>query len=215
LKGEFLGDTAPKVKRAIKEAMGGCLFVDEAYSLAEGGQDAGGGGDAFAKDAIRTLLTEVENNRTSLMVILAGYKEKMSRLMRMDPGLDRRFPQRLHISDYTGPELAKICAIKARRMFDRSFEGGLEEKLGVHIRDFHGRDIASQNAGLSVNLTEGAVERQIDRLCSVDVAGLDSTLELDSRTLTCADFGIRYAAPRPSQQPSCVLEVATEARCGP
>ena len=56
LKGQFLGDTGPKVKAAIRQAMGGCLFIDEAYSLAEGSQDAGGGGDAFAKDAIRQLV---------------------------------------------------------------------------------------------------------------------------------------------------------------
>ena len=59
LKGQFLGDTAPKVKRAVREALGGCLFIDEAYALAEGGGLAEGG-DSFAKDAIRTLLTEVE-----------------------------------------------------------------------------------------------------------------------------------------------------------
>ena len=58
LKGQFLGDTAPKVKRAVREALGGCLFIDEAYALAEGGGMAEGG-DSFAKDAIRTLLTEV------------------------------------------------------------------------------------------------------------------------------------------------------------
>jgi len=62
------------VKRAIREANGGCLFIDEAYALSDGGQGPGEGGDAFAKDAIRTLLTEVENNRTNVMVVLAGYK---------------------------------------------------------------------------------------------------------------------------------------------
>ena len=114
LKGQFLGDTAPKVKRAVREALGGCLFIDEAYALAEGGGDPGGGGDSFAKDAIRTLLTEVENNRTSVMVVLAGYKDKMARLMRMDPGLDRRFPQRLHLHDYSKEQLAQVCQVKAR-----------------------------------------------------------------------------------------------------
>ena len=188
LKGEFLGDTAPKVKRAIKESMGGCLFVDEAYSLAQGSQDPGGGGDAFAKDAIRTLLTEVENNRTSVMVILAGYKDKMAALMRMDPGLDRRFPQRLHLPDYSPLQIAQVCAIKARRMFDRTFENGLEERLAGHIRDFHARDIPQQNAGLAVNLTEGAVERQIDRL--VTSGSSESSLQLDSRTLTAVDYGV-------------------------
>jgi hypothetical protein len=60
---QYLGDTGPKVKRAIRDAKNGCLFLDEAYSLAEGGGDASGGGDAFAKDAVRTLLTEVASTR--------------------------------------------------------------------------------------------------------------------------------------------------------
>jgi SpoVK/Ycf46/Vps4 family AAA+-type ATPase len=189
LKGEFLGESGPKVKRAVSAAMGGCLFVDEAYSLAEGSQDAGGGGDAFSKDAIRTLLTEVENNRTSCLVVLAGYKDKMQRLMRMDPGLDRRFPQRLHIPDYNKGQLAQICQIKARRMFDRHFEDDLEAKLATHIGDFYAREIPQQNAGLSVNLTEGAVERQIERLIAEGAAG-STSIEEDSHVLTASDFGI-------------------------
>jgi SpoVK/Ycf46/Vps4 family AAA+-type ATPase len=163
LKGQFLGDTAPKVKRAVRDALGGCLFIDEAYALAEGGQDVAGGGDAFAKDAVRTLLTEVENNRTSVMVVLAGYKDKMARLMRMDPGLDRRFPQRLHLRDYSKDQLAEVCEIKARG-FGRTFEPGLREKLSKHIGDFYHREIPQQNAGLALNLTEKAIDQQIERL---------------------------------------------------
>jgi hypothetical protein len=72
MKGQFLGETGPLVKGAMDEAKGGCLFLDEAYALAEGSTEIGGGGDAFAKDAIRTLLTEVENNRTNVLVIMAG-----------------------------------------------------------------------------------------------------------------------------------------------
>lgn len=81
LKGEFMGESGPKVKRAVQAAMGGCLFVDEAYSLAEGSQDAGGGGDAFSKDAIRTLLTEVENNRKSLLCYLSVFQSPFVRIL--------------------------------------------------------------------------------------------------------------------------------------
>ena len=66
LKGRYVGHTAPNVKAAIADAMGGCLFLDEAYALVDSG------GDSFSSEAIRTLLTEVENNRTGLMVVLAG-----------------------------------------------------------------------------------------------------------------------------------------------
>ena len=77
---------------------------------------------------------KVENNRTSVLVILAGYRDKMERLMRMDPGLDRRFPKRLVLPNYEAIEIAKICEIKANREFDRKFEPGLIEKLAKHIK---------------------------------------------------------------------------------
>ena len=71
LKGKYLGHTSHTVKEAIADAMGGCLFLDEAYALVDGG------GDGFSSEAVRTLLTEVENNRTNLLVVLAGYEDKM------------------------------------------------------------------------------------------------------------------------------------------
>ena len=86
------------------------------------------------------------------MVVLAGYKDKVQRLMRMDPGLDRRFPSRLHLADYSAHELARVCEIKAKG-FGRSFEPGLIPKLEKHIGDFYHREIPVQNAGLAVNLT--------------------------------------------------------------
>ena len=71
LKGKYVGHTSHVVKEAVSDAMGGCLFIDEAYAL------SGGDGDAFSGEAVRTLLTEVENNRTNLLVVLAGYEDKM------------------------------------------------------------------------------------------------------------------------------------------
>ena len=166
LKAEFMGGTAPRVKAAVQEAMGGCLFLDEAYALMDSAAGVGGAGDAFSQEALRTLLTEVENHRTNLMVVLAGYKEKMGRLMRAEEGLARRFPNRLHLDDYTPAELGEICEMCARHRHQREFEPGLREKLEKHIENFYWRDIAQQNAGLSVNLTEKALDRQIVRIVS-------------------------------------------------
>eukprot|EP00929_Paragymnodinium_shiwhaense_P059543 TRINITY_DN29823_c0_g1_i1.p1 TRINITY_DN29823_c0_g1~~TRINITY_DN29823_c0_g1_i1.p1 ORF type:complete len:1556 (+),score=419.81 TRINITY_DN29823_c0_g1_i1:134-4801(+) len=166
LKAEYMGGTAPRVKAAVQEAMGGCLFLDEAYALMDSSQGVGGSGDAFSQEALRTLLTEVENNRTNLMVVLAGYKDKMGRLMRAEEGLRRRFPNALDLDDYTPRELAQICEMTARSKHQREFETGLREKLATHIENFYWRDIAQQNAGLSVNLTEQALDRQIVRIVS-------------------------------------------------
>jgi len=166
LKAEFMGGTAPRVKGAVQEAMGGCLFLDEAYALIDSNAGVGGHGDAFSQEAMRTLLTEVENNRTNLLVVLAGYKDKMNRLMRADEGLARRFPNRLHLDDYSPDELAAICEMTARQKHQRDFEPGLKEKLARHIENFYWRDIPEQNAGLAVNLTEQALDRQIVRIVS-------------------------------------------------
>ena len=72
LKGQYLGQTGPRVKGAIRAAMGGCLFLDEVYTLKS---NRDGGGDIFSQEAVGTLLTEVENNREGVMVIFAGCKD--------------------------------------------------------------------------------------------------------------------------------------------
>ena len=69
LKGRYIGQTAPNVIAAVAAAKGGCLFLDEAYALVDSGRGMDAGGDSFSREAIRTLLTEVENNRTGLMVV--------------------------------------------------------------------------------------------------------------------------------------------------
>ena len=199
LKGEYVGETAPKVKEAIAEAMGGCLFIDEAYSLAGSAADDDGVGsaDLFSKEAVRTLLTEVENNRTGVMVIMAGYKGPMQRFFRLDPGLDRRFQGRMHLNDYTPHQLARIAKLRAKG-FGKVFEDGLVEKLAQHISDFYHREIEQQNGGLSLNLTEEALRRQSVRLVqSKDFAdaGVDEIRKL-AVTLTAADYGIDTGGPR-------------------
>eukprot|EP00927_Polykrikos_kofoidii_P040267 TRINITY_DN34456_c0_g1_i1.p1 TRINITY_DN34456_c0_g1~~TRINITY_DN34456_c0_g1_i1.p1 ORF type:complete len:1702 (-),score=292.40 TRINITY_DN34456_c0_g1_i1:339-5444(-) len=164
LKAEYMGGTAPRVKAAVQEALGGCLFLDEAYALVDSSQGVGNHGDIFSQEAMRTLLTEVENNRTNLMVVLAGYKDKMGRMMRADEGLARRFPNRLHLDDYSPAELAAICETAASQKHQRAFEPGLRDKLARHIEHFFWRDIPQQNAGLAVNMTEQALDRQIVRI---------------------------------------------------
>ena len=187
LKGRYVGHTAPNVKSAIADAMGGCLFLDEAYALVDSG------GDSFSSEAIRTLLTEVENNRTGLMVVLAGYKDKMGNLMRADPGLNRRFPLRLDLVDYTPDEIAQICRKVAIEKFDKVFEPGLQERLAVHIDEQYAGEISQHNGGLAVNLTEIAVDSLSERMIEVLEANADmpkeELVEL-SKFLVAADFGI-------------------------
>merc|ERR1712084_139385 len=96
LKGQYCGQTAPKIKEIFEMAVGGCLFLDEAYALANG--------DKFSGEAIRMLLTEVENHRTDVLVVLAGYQDKMDEFMKADPGLARRFPRSINLPNYSAAE---------------------------------------------------------------------------------------------------------------
>merc|ERR1712190_106863 len=100
LKGEYCGQTAPKIREIFETAVGGCVFLDEAYALANG--------DKFSNEAIRMLLTEVENHRSEVLVVLAGYEDKMADFMRADPGLARRFPVALRPPDYSAEDIARI-----------------------------------------------------------------------------------------------------------
>jgi AAA+ superfamily predicted ATPase len=191
LKGEYCGQTAPKIKDMFRMAMGGCLFLDEAYALANG--------DKFSNEAIRMLLTEVENHRTEVLVILAGYDDKMKELMRADPGLARRFPTTLSLTDYAPAELAKIAAKAASERFAVPFSDGLEESLATWI-DGHSSqlNISSHNGGLAVNLTEEALGRLAERHIAL---GIEPSKDI---RLIEEDFAIR----RPENRNTCGAPVA-------
>ena len=108
--GEYMGQTAPKTEKVIKKAIGGVLFIDEAYSLSDNMRSEGGG--SYGEECITTLLTQMENRKGEFVVIVAGYPEEMSRLLDSNPGLRSRFDQTWNFRDYTNNELVQI--IKAR-----------------------------------------------------------------------------------------------------
>ncbi|EOD08875.1 hypothetical protein EMIHUDRAFT_453008, partial [Emiliania huxleyi CCMP1516] len=157
LKGTHIGWTCPQVKEMVAASMGGCLFLDEAYALS--GSRDGDRGDSFADEALRTLLTELENNRTSLCCVLAGYPEAMERLLRADPGLLRRFPHILRLDDYAPGELAAIAASTAHARYGLRLADGVQEALAEHIAREHRADIPRRNASLAVGVVEAAMNR--------------------------------------------------------
>jgi type VII secretion ATPase EccA len=107
LVGEYLGHTAAKTRKRIDEAMGGILFVDEAYALSN--QGYAGGRDAFGDEALQELLTAAENRRTELVIILAGYGEEMAGLLQTNPGLRSRFGVTVDFPSYSAAELVAIA----------------------------------------------------------------------------------------------------------
>jgi SpoVK/Ycf46/Vps4 family AAA+-type ATPase len=110
LVGEHLGSTAIKTSKLIDSAMGGVLFIDEAYALYN---DAYAGGDAFGSEAIATLLKRAEDERERLVVVLAGYTDDMEKLLRSNPGLASRFSTRIAFPSYTDAELLQIAHVIA------------------------------------------------------------------------------------------------------
>lgn len=103
LVGEYIGHTASKTRDIIKKALGGVLFIDEAYSLVRGGEKD------FGKECIDTLIKSLEDNRKQLIVILAGYNEEMDAFLSSNPGLPSRFPIQLDFPDYTLHQLLDIA----------------------------------------------------------------------------------------------------------
>ncbi|MEW5998571.1 MAG: CbbX protein [Pseudomonadota bacterium] len=104
LVGQFIGHTAPKTKEVLKKAMGGVLFIDEAYYLyrPENERD-------YGQEAIEILLQVMENNRDDLVVILAGYGDRMARFFESNPGFRSRIAHHIDFPDYTDPELGEIA----------------------------------------------------------------------------------------------------------
>lgn len=120
LVGQFIGHTAPKTKEVLKRAMGGVLFIDEAYYLhrPENERD-------YGQEAIEILLQVMENQRDDLVVILAGYKDRMDRFFQSNPGMSSRIAHHIDFPDYTPDELFAIAQLMLERMQYRLSESGL------------------------------------------------------------------------------------------
>ncbi|MGI6127340.1 MAG: AAA family ATPase [Planifilum sp.] len=126
LVGEYIGHTAQKTREHVKRALGGILFIDEAYSLARGGEKD------FGKEAIDTLVKSMEDHREDFVLILAGYSLEMERFLRSNPGLPSRFPIHLTFPDFTIGELMEIAdrMLKQRQYcFSRSAREKLKRQL--------------------------------------------------------------------------------------
>jgi hypothetical protein len=108
LVGEYVGHTAPKTTAVFRRALGGVLFIDEAYSLVPHGQLSD-----FGAEAVSTLVKLMEDHRDEVVVIVAGYPSEMNRLLESNAGLASRFTRTLHFEDYTGPELVRIVEHQA------------------------------------------------------------------------------------------------------
>lgn len=122
--GMYVGHTAPKTLALCRDAYGSVLFIDEAYTLANANYS---NGDGYAKEAIDTLIAQMENHRDDMVVIMAGYPKEMNDLMRLNPGLSGRMPYVLEFPNYTRDQLAAIFASMVKKSAFRLAEGVQEQ----------------------------------------------------------------------------------------
>lgn len=157
LVGEYIGHTAQKTKEKIKSAIGGILFIDEAYSLARGGDKD------FGKEAIDTLVKGMEDNKDKFIVILAGYQLEMDQFINSNPGIRSRFPICIDFPNYSLEELINIADLMLEeRQYYLDRAAREEMKLIVELQTK--QHLHSGNARLVRNLVERSIRLQAVRL---------------------------------------------------
>jgi len=172
----YIGQSALKTQSLVKSALGGVLFIDEAYALARSGaQD-------FGHEAIETLLKMMEDHRDELVVIVAGYSTEMESFLESNPGLASRFNRYLHFPDYTPAELLQIlqnfCSTQSYAL-DTDVNAGLQI---VFDREIKGQRGHFGNARYVRNLFEKMIEAQALRICKLTTASnvdLQNILRVD------------------------------------
>ena len=173
LVGRYTGHTAPLTNSVIESALGGVLFIDEAYSLYRGEQDS------FGLEAIDTLVKGMEDHRDELVVILAGYTREMETFLTANSGLASRFPNRIEFPDYTAEELLQITHVQARNKGYRLAESCTEPLLSYYARWQAADARTAGNGRLARNTLEKAIFHQSRRLVAEPAAALDLILPSD------------------------------------
>lgn len=155
---EYVGQTAVKTNKMIDRAIGGVLFIDEAYTLAQGGEND------YGREAIATLLKRMEDERDRLVVILAGYTNEIEQFINSNPGLRSRFNRYVHFDDYTEEELFQIFILQAQK-YDYHLDDEAKGALRSLLRDkVENRQKDFGNARYVRNLFESVIENQAVRL---------------------------------------------------
>ena len=173
LVGRYTGHTAPLTNSVIESALGGVLFIDEAYSLYRGEQDS------FGLEAIDTLVKGMEDHRDELVVILAGYTKEMETFLTANSGLASRFPNKIEFPDYTADELLDITNVLARGKGYRLAESCTEPLRGYYERRQAEDARTAGNGRLARNTLEKAIFNQSRRLVAEPAAELDVILPGD------------------------------------
>lgn len=154
----YVGQTATKTNAVVDSALGGVLFIDEAYALAQGG------GNDYGQEAISTLLKRMEDNRDQLVVILAGYSKEMGKFLEANSGLKSRFNNYINFADYTASELVQIFEYNCKKN-DCTLTSAASRAVQNYITDaVKHKDAYFGNARFVRNFFEKTIEEQANRL---------------------------------------------------
>lgn len=174
---DYVGQTATKTNKIIDRALDGVLFIDEAYSLANGGEND------YGKEAIATLLKRMEDNRDRLVVILAGYSNEMKQFIDSNPGLQSRFNRYIHFPDYNADELFQIFEVNCQK-HDYVMTDGAKSTLKLLLeKAVAEKDQNFGNARFVRNLFEKTIERQANRLSKQGFYSKDTLTEITAEDL--------------------------------
>jgi len=181
LVGQYIGHTAPKTKEVLKKAMGGVLFIDEAYYLyrPENERD-------YGQEAIEILLQVMENHRDDLVVILAGYKDRMDTFFQSNPGMSSRISHHIDFPDYSEPELLQIAGKMVGQMnyrLDAHAEQAMDDYIRLRKQQPH-----FANARSIRNALDRARLRQANRLFQQAMQGRAEVSAQELSTLSADDI---------------------------
>ena len=158
----YVGQTALKTQEVIKSALGGVLFIDEAYSLSSGGEND------FGREAIETILNAMEDHRDDLIIIVAGYDEPMEEFLSSNPGLKSRFNKYFHFPDYTGEQLLAIFKSQCSKNSYTLTEEAEKKATELFNKLYEGRDDNFGNGREVRNRFEDMIIRQSNRVAVMD-----------------------------------------------
>lgn len=189
LVGQYIGHTAPKTKDVLKRAAGGVLFIDEAYYLyrPENERD-------YGQEAIEILLQAMENERSELVVILAGYRERMETFFQSNPGLRSRIAHHIEFPDYTQEELFDIGGLMLEQQSYRlapAAQEAFRSYLHHRIEQPH-----FANARSVRNALDRARLRQANRLCELDSIDRDQAMTIEAEDILQSRVFAATSAPR-------------------
>lgn len=170
LVGEYIGHTAQKTREQVKKALGGILFIDEAYSLARGGEKD------FGKEAIDCLVKAMEDHKDNLILILAGYQKEMQAFLDTNPGLRSRFPIHIDFPDYTLNELERIAWQMLKKRQYKLDDGAKAELSSILAKNVQLKSEHNGNARFVRNIIEKAIRRQAVRLLRQETISRDDLM---------------------------------------